>query len=126
MAVSKASSSDVRNPDDSQVRSVMIPRERIIQWTWLPIIIQLATLLEMRNEGYATVEASRNCRALQDPARKGILHTIAAGRLIGLSRKCICQIESGSVMPHCRTWNRFADLEERHNRPQLEMPTHWD
>jgi DNA-binding XRE family transcriptional regulator len=25
------------------------------------------------------------------------------GELIGLSRKCICQIESGSVMPHCRT-----------------------
>ena len=48
------------------------------------------------------------------------------GELIRISRKSVCQIERGLVMPHCATWDRFVDLEQKHYRVNVEMPTHWD
>jgi len=34
--------------------------------------------------------------------------------LIVVSRQCISEIESGCVLPHESTWERFFDLEQRH------------
>ena len=68
-------------------------------------------------------EIAKRFRALR---RKAYFTQSRLGELIRLSRKCVCQIETGSVMPHCGTWDRFVDLEQKHYRPKVEMPTNWD
>jgi DNA-binding XRE family transcriptional regulator len=46
--------------------------------------------------------------------------------IIRISRQSISEIENAHVMPHSSTWNRFCDLEAKHNQPRIVLPVHWD
>jgi DNA-binding XRE family transcriptional regulator len=47
------------------------------------------------------------------------------GGIINICRQTISKIENGHVTPWPRTWERFRALEEKHNRPPIELPTRW-
>ena len=57
--------------------------------------------------------------------RKAILSQSHLGRIIRISRQTISEIENVHVMPHPSTWNRFCELEARHNQPRMDLPEHW-
>jgi DNA-binding XRE family transcriptional regulator len=57
--------------------------------------------------------------------RKAGLTQSDLGRLIGLCRQSVNEIENRRVMPHYTTWNLFCDFEAKHNQPQIELPVHW-
>jgi DNA-binding XRE family transcriptional regulator len=48
------------------------------------------------------------------------------GRIISLCRQSISAVENGHTVPRASTWARFHELEQKHNRPPIEFPTHWD
>ena len=58
--------------------------------------------------------------------RKALLTQKQLGEIIRICRQSICEIESGQVVPHSTTWDRFCDLETKHNQPRIVIPTHWD
>jgi hypothetical protein len=47
------------------------------------------------------------------------------GDIIRLCYQQISEIENAHVIPHARTWARFAALEKKHRQRPVEMPTHW-
>jgi transcriptional regulator with XRE-family HTH domain len=57
--------------------------------------------------------------------RKARLSQRHLGIITGICRQTISKIENGHVAPWPRTWARFRALEERHNRPPIELPTCW-
>ena len=48
------------------------------------------------------------------------------GEIINLRQPSISKIECGHRVPWERTWLRFRALEAKHNRPPIDLPTHWD
>ena len=68
-------------------------------------------------------EIAQRFRALRE---KALLTQKRLGEIIKVCRQSICEIESGQVMPHPATWDRFCDLEWKHNQPKIVWPTHWD
>jgi len=47
------------------------------------------------------------------------------GRIIGICRQSVWEIEHRRVMPHASTWARFTELEAAHNAPKIVFPAHW-
>jgi hypothetical protein len=47
------------------------------------------------------------------------------GSIMGVCRQSICEIENAHVMPHPSTWERFVDLETKHNQPRCVCPYFW-
>ena len=48
------------------------------------------------------------------------------GRIIGVCRQSICEIERGRVMLHQSTWERFLDLETKHRQARkVSQIVHW-
>lgn len=45
--------------------------------------------------------------------------------LIGVCRQSISKIENGHTMPRLSTWDRFCDVEAKHNQPRIVLPVHW-
>jgi DNA-binding XRE family transcriptional regulator len=58
--------------------------------------------------------------------RKAPLTQKRLGEIINLCPQSISEIENCRVMPHETTWERFRELEWKHNRPAIVMPTVWD
>ena len=57
------------------------------------------------------VQVSRRFRTLRQRSR---LAQRQLAELIGICRQAVSEIEGRHVMPHLSTWNRFVDLEKRH------------
>lgn len=70
-----------------------------------------------------TAEIAQRFRALR---KKEYLTQSRLAEIIGMARKSVSRIECGLVQPHHKNWDRFLDLEQRHCRPRVEMPTSWD
>ena len=68
-------------------------------------------------------EIAQRFRALRE---KALLTQKRLGEIIKVCRQSVNEIEGGRVMPQPTTWQRFVELEWKHNRPPICMPTHWD
>ena len=68
-------------------------------------------------------EIAARFRALR---QKALLTQKRLGEIINLCPQSVSEIENRRVMPHQSTWERFCELEWKHNRPAIVMPTSWD
>lgn len=57
--------------------------------------------------------------------QKALLSQSYLGSIMGVCRQSICEIENAHVMPHPSTWERFVDLETKHNQPRCVCPYFW-
>jgi DNA-binding XRE family transcriptional regulator len=58
-------------------------------------------------------EIAQRFRALRKQSHLTQSHL---AEIIGICRQSVSRIENFHVMPHCRTWDKFCALEERHKR----------
>jgi DNA-binding XRE family transcriptional regulator len=77
----------------------------------------------MDSRPWEKLETAERFRALRRKARMKQSHL---AEIIRISRQSISEIENAHVMPHPSTWNRFCDLEAKHNQPRIVLPVHWD
>jgi DNA-binding XRE family transcriptional regulator len=71
-------------------------------------------------------EKSEIAKRFRSLRRKARLSQSLLAEFIGVCRQSINEIENRRVMPHSSTWNRFCDLEAKHNQPRIVLPVHWD
>ena len=45
--------------------------------------------------------------------------------ILNVCRQSISEIENGRVFLRCATWERFRDLESKHNQPPIRLPVRW-
>lgn len=58
--------------------------------------------------------------------RKSLLTQKLLASLIGVCRQSVSEIENRRVLPHDRTWERFRNLETKHNEARsVHLPVHW-
>lgn len=48
--------------------------------------------------------------------RKGFMSQSQLGAVIGICRQSVNKIENGSVRPHYTTWDKFRNLEAKHEQ----------
>jgi DNA-binding XRE family transcriptional regulator len=68
-------------------------------------------------------EARRQCLWLR---QKAGLTQRRLGAITGVSTRTISRIENAHRAPWQSTWVKIATLAEKHNRPPIVFPAHWD
>jgi DNA-binding XRE family transcriptional regulator len=72
------------------------------------------------------LKKSETAQHFKSLRRKALLTQKRLGEIIKVCRQSVNEIERGHVMAHPTTWNRFCELEEKHNQPEIRMPLHWE
>ena len=68
-------------------------------------------------------EARRQCLCLR---KKAGLSQRRLAVITGISCHTISRVENAHCVPWQRTWAKFTALKRKHDRPKIDLPTHWD